>query len=54
MFIDIENDDELEMFSKWVMPNSDDNKFHLTLKEDAPVKYVKLFEEVRNRLLDRR
>ena len=54
MFIDFENEEEFEMFSKWTESNSKDIKFHLKLKNGAPEKYKKLFKDARNRLLKRK
>ena len=54
MCLDLNNQDELELMTKWVEKNPDDEMFWIKLKPDAPEKFKKLFEEVKKRFTERK
>ena len=55
MLPDLFDDDEMEMFEKWLeYDKNGDHRFWMKLKDDAPEKFKKIYEEVRNRYLNRR
>ena len=54
MCLDFNNLDELELMTKWVEKDPDNELFWAKLKPDAPEKFKKLFEEVKKRFTEKR
>ncbi|MBR6079902.1 MAG: hypothetical protein IKP60_07085 [Treponema sp.] len=54
MYINLEDKEEFELVTKWLEDNPADKLFQKKLKENAPEKYKKLFEEVRERYINRK
>ena len=54
MCFDFNNFDELELMTKWVEEDPDNERFWIKIKPDAPEKFKKLFEEVKKSFTERK
>ena len=54
MTIDFENKDEVELIKKWVYVDPENGLFIYKLKKDAPEKYKKVFDDLKERMISRK